>query len=157
MKPGCKFCPQKEVHMVRHDGFNHVRDSIWRRHLTMLSLRGQDGRVVKASFFYCEMPMVTRGIESRLQILSSKRSSYGTSRWFQSRPRFYMAPASADIFRAQDGRVVKASFFYCEMPMVTRGIETRLQILSSKRSPYGTSRWFQSRPQFYMAPVSADI
>ena len=43
-----------------------------------------------------------------------------------------MAPASADIFRGHDGRVVKASFFYCEMPMVTRGIETRLQILSSK-------------------------
>ena len=34
-------------------------------------LRGQDGRVVKASFF-CEMLMVTRGIETRLQILSSK-------------------------------------------------------------------------------------
>ena len=60
----------KEVHMARRDGFNHVRDSIWRRHLPIL--RGQDGRVVKASFFYCEMPMVTRGIETRLQILSSK-------------------------------------------------------------------------------------
>ena len=39
--------------------------------------------------------MVTRGFETRLQILPSK--SYGTSRWFPSRPRFYMAPASADI------------------------------------------------------------
>ena len=64
----------KEVHIVRRDGFTHVRDSIWRRHLPIfvLVLRGQDGRVVKASFFYCEMPMVTRGIETRLQILSSK-------------------------------------------------------------------------------------
>ena len=34
-------------------------------------------------------------------------------------------------FRGQDGRVVKASFF-CEIAMVTRGFETRLQILSSK-------------------------
>ena len=42
-----------------------------------------------------------------------------------------MAPASADMFRGQDGRVVKASFF-CEIAMVTRGFETRLQILSSK-------------------------
>ena len=43
-----------------------------------------------------------------------------------------MAPASADVFRGQDGRVVKASFF-CEIAMVTRGFETRLQILSSKK------------------------
>ena len=50
----------------------------------------------------------------------------------QSRARFYMAPASADCFGGQDGRVAKASFFYCEIAMVTRGIETRLQILSSK-------------------------
>ena len=34
-------------------------------------LRGQDGRVVKASFF-CEIAMVTRGFETRLQNLSSK-------------------------------------------------------------------------------------
>ena len=124
--------------------------------------------MVKASFFYCEMPMVTRGIETRLQILSSKevhmvrrdgcnhvrdsiwrrhlpifyrnqvanlvlkRSPYCTSRWFQSGPRFYMVPASANIFlKGQDGRVVKASFF-CEIAMVTRGFETRLQILPSK-------------------------
>ena len=32
---------------------------------------GQDGRVVKASFF-CEIAMVTRGFETRLQILPSK-------------------------------------------------------------------------------------
>ena len=34
-------------------------------------LGGQDGRVVKASFF-CEIAMVTRGFETRLQILPSK-------------------------------------------------------------------------------------
>ena len=51
---------------------------------------------------------------------------------------------------------LKASFF-CDIAMVTRGFETRLQILSSKRSPFSTSRWFQSRPRFYMAPASAVI
>ena len=59
----------KEVHIIRRDGFNHVRDFIWRRHLPIFN-RGQDGRVVKASFF-CEIAMVTRGFETRLQILSS--------------------------------------------------------------------------------------
>ena len=28
-----QILPSKEVRMVRRDGFNHVRDSIWRRHL----------------------------------------------------------------------------------------------------------------------------
>ena len=28
-----QILPSKEVRMVRHDGFNHVRDSICRRHL----------------------------------------------------------------------------------------------------------------------------
>ena len=36
----------KEVHIVRRDGFNHVRDSIWRWHKPILG--GQDCRVVKA-------------------------------------------------------------------------------------------------------------
>ena len=94
-------------------------------------LGGQDGRVVKASFF-CEIAMVTRGFETRLQILSSKevhivrRDGFNhvrDSTWRRHLPIF---------LREQVGRVVKASFFYCEMPMVTRGIETRLQILSSK-------------------------
>ena len=60
----------KEVHIVRRDGFYHVRDSIWRRQQPIF-WGGQDGRVVKASFF-CEIAMVTRGFETRLQILSSK-------------------------------------------------------------------------------------
>ena len=64
-----QILPSKEVRMVRRDGFNHVRDSIWRWHQPIL--RGQDGRLVKASFF-CEIAMVTRGFETRLQILSSK-------------------------------------------------------------------------------------
>ena len=57
---------------------------------------GQDGRVVKASFF-CERAMVTRGFETRLQVLSSKVLWYVAL--VQSRPRFYMAPASADFVR----------------------------------------------------------
>ena len=39
-------------------------------------IRGQDGRVVKASFF-CEIAMVTRGFETRLQILSPHKKSIG--------------------------------------------------------------------------------
>ena len=39
-------------------------------------LRGQDGRVVKASFF-CEIAMVTGGFETRLQILSPHKKSIG--------------------------------------------------------------------------------
>ena len=37
----------------------------------LLTSRGQDGRVVKASFF-CEIAMVTRGFETRLQNLVLK-------------------------------------------------------------------------------------
>ena len=127
-KPGCKSCPRKSYSTSR---WFPSRPRFYLAPASADILRGQDGRVVKASFF-CEIAMVTRGFETRLQILPSKESPYSTSRWFQSRPRFYMAPASADILRGQDGRVVKASFFYCEIAMVTRGIETRLQILSSK-------------------------
>ena len=90
--------------------------------------------MVKASFFYM-IAMVTRGFETRLQILSSKEVLWYVA-LVQSRPRFYMAPASADIFRGQDGRVVKASFFY-EIAMVTRGFETRLQILSPHKKSIG--------------------
>jgi hypothetical protein len=36
-----------EVHIGRCDGFNHVRISLWRRHLPIF-LGGQDGRVVIA-------------------------------------------------------------------------------------------------------------
>ena len=56
--------------------------------------------------------------------------------------------------RRQDDRVVKASFF-CEIAMVTRGFETRLQILTSK--VLWNVALVQSRPRFYMAPASADI
>ena len=43
--------------------------------------------------------MVTRGFETRLQILSSKVLWYVAL--VQSRPRFYMAPASADILKQE--------------------------------------------------------
>ena len=51
-----------------------------------------------------------RGINYQYAHLVFEKSSYSTSRWFQSRPRFYMSGSIADIFtRGQDGRVVKAS------------------------------------------------
>ena len=38
-----------------------------------------------------------------------------------------------------------------------RGINNQVAHLVSEKRPYSTSRWFQSRPQFYMAGSKADI
>ena len=92
--------------------------------------RGQDGRVVKASFF-CEIAMVIRGFETRLQILSSKEVHIVRRDGFNHVRDSIWRRHQPILFRGQDGRVVKASFF-CEIAMVTRGFETRLQILPSK-------------------------
>ena len=46
----------------------------------------------------------------------------------------------------------------CEVLTIKlRGVNYQFAHLVCKRSPYSTSRWFQSRPRFYMAPASADI
>ena len=46
----------------------------------------------------------------------------------------------------------------CEVLMIQlRGINYQAAHLVSEKRPYSTSRWFQSRPRFYMAPASADI
>ena len=46
----------------------------------------------------------------------------------------------------------------CEVLMILlRGINYQVAHLVSEKRPYSTSRWFQSRPRFYMAPASADI
>ena len=82
--------------------------------------------MVKASFF-CEIAMVTRGFETRLQILSSKVLWYVAL--VQSRPRFYMAPASAD-FRVRMAEWLRPGLW--EMLMLSRGIEPG-QILASKK------------------------
>ena len=74
--------------------------------------------------------MLSCGIETRLQILSPHKKSIGWAVGAEVTSRRYYGRRKP-IERGQDGRVVKASFF-CEMLMVTRGIETRLQILSSK-------------------------
>jgi hypothetical protein len=47
----------------------------------------------------CEVLTIRlRGINYQFAHLVLKRRSYSTLCWFQSRPRFYMAPASADIW-----------------------------------------------------------
>jgi hypothetical protein len=52
----------------------------------------------------CEVLTIKlRGINYQAVHLVSAKSPYGTTRWFQSRPRFYMAPASADIFKSGAG------------------------------------------------------
>ena len=91
-----KILSSKEVHMVRRDGFNHVRDSIWHRHLPIFF----ESRVAEWLRPFCEMLMVTRGIETRLQILSSKevhmvrRDGFNHVRdsiWCRILPIFYRA------------------------------------------------------------------
>ena len=59
----------------------------------------------------CEVLTIKlRGINYQAVHLVFQKIPYGTSRWFQSRPRFYMAGSKADILKGgQDGRVVKAS------------------------------------------------
>ena len=42
----------------------------------------------------------------------------------------------------------------CEILTIKlRGINYQYAHLVSEKSPYGTSRWFQSRPRFYMAGI----
>ena len=71
--------------------------------------RGQDGRVVKASFF-CETAMVTRGFETRLQILSPHKKSIGWAVGAEVTSRRYYGRRKP-IFGQQDGRVVKSPSF----------------------------------------------
>ena len=106
----------------------------------------------------CEVLTIKlRGINYQVAHLVSEKRPYSTSRWFQSRPRFYMAPASANIFNM--GRMAEwLRLADCEVLTIKLlGINYQVAHLDSKKSPYGTSRWFQSRPQFYMAPASAEM
>ena len=64
--------------------------------------------MVKASFF-CEIAMVTRGFETRLQILSSNVLWYVAMVAITS-AILYGAGISRYYIWGQDGRVVKASF-----------------------------------------------
>jgi hypothetical protein len=58
----------------------------------------------------CEILTIRlRGINYQFAHLVSEKSPYGTLRWFQSRPRFYMAGSKRRYFEGQDGRVVKTS------------------------------------------------
>ena len=98
-----------------------------------------------------------RGINHQVAHLVSGKRPYSTSRWFQSRPRFYMAGSKADIFVG--GRMAEwLRPSDCEVLTIKwRGINYQAAHLVSKKRPYSTSRWFRSRPRFYMAPASADI
>jgi hypothetical protein len=119
---------------------------------------GQNSRVVNASRLCEVLTIKMRGIEYQVAHLVPNRSPYSTLRWFQSRPRFYMASASADIlFEGPNSRVVNASRLCEVLTIKLRGIEYQVAHLLPRRSPYSTSRLFQSRPRFYMAPESAGI
>ena len=71
-----------------------------------------------------EILMLSRGIEPG-QVLTSKKSTQYVDGRVNSRLRFYVAGID------QIYQWLQASFF-CEIAMVTRGFETRLQILPSK-------------------------
>ena len=107
----------------------------------------------------CEVLTIKlRGINYQFAHLVFPKSPYSTSRWVQSRPRFYMAPASADILKKRGRMAEWLRPADCEVLTIKlRGINYQFAHLVSEKSPYGTSRWFQSRPRFYMAPASADI
>ena len=105
----------------------------------------------------CEVLTIKlHGIDCQAAHLVSKKRPYSTSRWFQSRLRFYMAPASADSFGGRMAEWLRPAD--CEILTIKlRGINYQFAHLVSKKSPYGTSRWFQSRPRFHMAGSKADI
>ena len=60
----------KEVQKGRQDGFNHVRDSIWRRHQPIF-LGGRMAEWLRPGLW--EMLMLSRGIEPG-QVLIPKKS-----------------------------------------------------------------------------------
>ena len=68
-----------------------------------------------------------------------------------------MAPASADVLLG--GRMTEwLRPADCEVLTIKlRGINYQVTHLVSESRIYSTSRWGQSRPRFYIAPVSADI
>ena len=106
----------------------------------------------------CEVLTIKlRGINYQFVHLVFQKCPYGTSRWFQSRPRFYMAPAfAANILRGRMAEWLRPAD--CEVLTIKlRGINYQFVHLVLQKSPYGTSRWIQSRPRFYIAPASADI
>ena len=99
-----------------------------------------------------------RGINHQVAHLVSEKRPYSTSRWFQSRPRFYMAPASADIFKG--GRMAEwLRPADCEiLTFGCVGSITRPHILSSKKDHIVRRVGFNHvRDSIYMAPASADI
>jgi hypothetical protein len=73
----------------------------------------------------------------------------------KSRPVVAMAGVS-QILRGRMAEWLRPAD--CEVLTIKlRGINYQFAHLVSEKSPYGTLRWFQSRPRFYMAPASADI
>ena len=71
--------PQKD-HIVRRDGFNHVRGSIWRRHLPIF-FRGQDGLVVKASRLCEVLTIKLRGFNYQFVHLVSTQKVHRLGGW----------------------------------------------------------------------------
>ena len=116
--------------MARRVGFNHVRDSIWLA-LKPIFLGGRMAKWLRPAD--CEILTIKlRGINYQFAHLVSEKSPYGTSRWFQSRPRFYMAGSKADIFGGRMAEWLRSAD--CEVLVVKlRGINYQVAHLVSKK------------------------
>ena len=81
----------------------------------------------------CEIHTIKlRGINYQFAHLVSQKSTYGTSRWSQSRPRFYMAGSKADIFGGRMAEWLKPAD--CEILTIKlRGINYQFAHLVSKK------------------------
>ena len=74
----------------------------------------------------------------------------------KSRPVVTMAGSKADIWGGRMAEWLRPADYEI-LTIKLRGINYQLAHLVSKRSTYSASRWFQSRPRFYMAGSKADI
>ena len=85
-----------------------------------------------------------RGINYQVAHLVSEKRPYSTSRWFQSRPRFYMAPASADIYGGKMAEWLRPAD--CEVLTIKlRGINYQfVHLVSTQVTVAGVSRYLEA-------------
>jgi hypothetical protein len=118
------------------------------------NLRGQDGRVVKVSRLCEVLTTKLRGIEFQVAHLVSTKRPYGTSRWFQSRPRFYMAPAFADILEGRMAEWLRPRVFIAENGLNIRRISVGSKSCPSRKTMGWADGDKTTSRRYYMAGVS---
>ena len=101
--------------------------------------------------------MFSCGIKSGRKISPPKKTTWYVDSRVNSRLRFYVAAALADIFHEQDGRVVKASDLGDEVLMFSRGIKSDCKFCPPKKTTWYVDSRVNSRLRFYVAAALADI